>query len=282
MQASEAGKVKAMTSRVRYAASLTLLAGGLMLATPGAQAAPQVLGLVASIRPTPMQCTAAGCRADLSAFCLQQQRPDPGLGTAYRPAPNAAITLIVTSKSGKVDRLDGARYLTFIDDRGFTSMTATIAAQALAGFDIATVAIEVGKDASLLPVPTAGDQNPQLADELALATGANREKAEVYFDRSGRDADAIRLTNAMINNLPAHSRTKSDTDGSVLARTLTQYQGAPIDQRGLDLAENIHRQCVYKTDVTHHVDSMRDCLEGSHDVLVTHTNIDFWNSLGGS
>src|SRR5258706_119689 len=89
-----------MVLRIQNMASLIALTGGLLLASSAAQAAPQVLGLVASIRPTPMQCTAAGCRADLSAFCLQQQRPDPGLGTAYRPAPNAAITLIVTSKSG--------------------------------------------------------------------------------------------------------------------------------------------------------------------------------------
>jgi hypothetical protein len=271
-----------MTARVRRLASLMALTGGLLFTSSAVLGSPQVLGLVASIRPTPMQCTAGGCRADLSAFCLQQQRPDPGLGTAYRPAPNAAITLIVTLKSGEVRRLDGARYLNFIDDRGFTSMTARLAPDALAGMDVATIAIEVGKDASLLPQPKAGDKNPQMADELALATGANRQKAEIYFDRSGRDADAIRLTNAMINNLTPHSRTASDTDGSVLTKTLTQYQGAAVDRAGLDLAEEIHRQCVYKTDVTHHVDSMRDCLEGSHDVLVTHTNIDFWDSLGGS
>ena len=40
--------------------------------------------------------------------------------------------------------------------------------------------------------------------------------------------------------------------------------------------------CNAKTDVTHQVDSMRSCLEGSHDILSTHVNIDFWNSLGGS
>ena len=271
-----------MTRGIRYTASLAALIGGLLLAVAGAQAAPQVLGLIASLRPTPMQCTAAGCRADLSAFCLQQQRPDPGLGTVYRPAPNAAITLIVTSKSGDVRRIDGTRYLTFIDDRGFASITATLAPQAVAGLDVATIAVEVGKDASLLPDEKLGDKNPQMADEIALATGANREKAEVYFDRSGRDADAIRLTNSMINNLAPNSRTKTDTDGSVLAKTLAQYQGAPVDRQGVDLAENIHRECVIKTDVTHHVDSLRACLEGSHDMLVTHTNIDFWNSLSGS
>ena len=271
-----------MTKRMTVLAGLLTLSGTLVLGAGNASAAPQILGLQASLRPTLMQCTAAGCRADLSAFCLEQHRPDPGLGTVYHPAPNAPIALIVTAKSGAVSRLDGTKYLRFIDDRGFVSITATIPASALAGLDVASIAIEVGKDASLLPEEKPGDQNPQLADELALATGANRQKAEVYFDKSGKDADAIRLTNAMLNNLAPHSRNKTDTDGSVLRKTLAQYDGAAVDPAGLDLAEQIHRDCVTKTDVTHHVDSMRDCLEGSHDVLVTHTNVDFWESLGGS
>ena len=271
-----------MTQEIRFSASVAVLAGGLLLTTAGAQAAPQVLGLVASLQPTPMQCTAQGCRADLSSFCLQQQRPDPGLGTIYHPAPNATITLIVTAKSGEVRRVDGGPYLNFIDDRGFTSVTATLPTQALAGLDVASIAIEIGKDASLLPQQKVGDTNPQAVEEIALATGAIRQKAEIYFDQPGRDSDGIRLTNAMINYLPAHSRTKTDIDGSVLAKMLAQYQGTPIDQRGVKLAEDIYRQCVVKTDVTHHVDSMRDCLEGSHDILATYTNIDFWQSLGGS
>ena len=92
--------------------------------------------------------------------------------------------------------------LSFIDDRGFVSITARLKPEALAGLDVAAVAIEVGQDAALLPETTAGDSNPQGEDELALATGANRRQAETFYDKPGRDADAIRLTNAMINELP--------------------------------------------------------------------------------
>ena len=271
-----------MTYRMKFLAGVLALSGGLAASTSGAEASPQVLGLQASLRPTIMQCTAAGCRADLTAFCLEQHRPDPRVGTVYRPAPNAPIAIVVTSQSGEIRRLDGSKYLSFIDERGFASITASLPASALAGLDVATVSIDVGKDASLLPDEKPGDTNPQLTDELALATGTNRQKAETYFDQSGRDADAIRLTNAMLNNLAPHSRNRTDTDGAVLNKALAQYQGAGVDPAGVALAETIHQDCVTKTDVTHHVDSMRDCLEGSHDVLVTHTNIDFWDSLGGS
>jgi hypothetical protein len=35
-------------------------------------------------------------------------------------------------------------------------------------------------------------------------------------------------------------------------------------------------------DVTHHIDTMRACLIGSHDNMVVNSNIQFWDSLGGS
>ena len=254
----------------------------IILAAGAAQAAPQVLGLTASLRATPMRCDAAGCRADLSAFCLQQQRADPRPGTVYQPAPGTRVTLLVTGHDGRQSRLDGAPMLSFIDDRGFVSITARLKPEALAGLDVASVAIEVGADAALLAETTPGDANPQAADELALATGANRRQAETFYDKPGRDADAIRLTNAMINELPPGARGRDDTDGHLIQGALAQYQGAPIAQDGASLAATIHRNCVVKTDVTHQVDSMRSCLEGSHDILSTHVNIDFWNSLGGS
>jgi hypothetical protein len=261
-------------------AVLFIVVGG--LGSGAVQAAPQALGVAASLRPTPMLCTEAGCRADLSAFCLQQQREDPPPGTVYRLAPGTKVILLVTGQDGQQRRLDAQRYLSFTDDRGFVSITARLTPAALAELGATAVAIEVGRDATLLPQAITGDPNPQGEDEVALATGANRAKAGAFFDRPGRDADAIRLTNAMLNALPEGRRSRSDTNGHVLDQILDQYRGAPIDPAGAVLAESIHRACVEKTDVTHQVDSMRNCLEGSHDILSTHVNIDFWNSLGGS
>ena len=51
-----------------------------------AQAAPQILGLMASAEPVPMTCVDGTCTAELSSVCLQQQRPTPLTGTVYRPA----------------------------------------------------------------------------------------------------------------------------------------------------------------------------------------------------
>jgi hypothetical protein len=259
-----------------------VFAGGLVFSAGLAEASPQVLGLVASIRPTPMQCGPAGCRADLSSFCLEQPRSNPIDGMAYEAAPNTKLTLVVTGRDGQIRRLDGTRYLAFVDGRGFASVTARLTAADLASLGAAAVAIEVGKDASLLPVARAADPDPQSNQEIALATGTSRTKAETFFDRSGRDSDAIRLTNAMINYLPPGELGRNPADADVLAKTEAFYQGAPVDPAGVSEAEEIHSNCVAKVDVRHQIESMRSCLEGSHDILLTHTNIDFWNSLGGS
>ena len=255
---------------------------GCLLFAGGASAAPQALGLVASVRPQPMRCDAGGCRIDLSAFCLQQPRPDPSLGTVYQPAPGTSLVLVVTERDGSFRRLDATPYLAFVDDRGFASVTARISPEALQRLDATAVAIVVGKDAALLPAAKAADPDPQSAEEVALATGVTRQKAESFFDQPGQNSDAIRLTNAMLNYLPPGELGRDPADATVLQRTETDYQGAPIDPAGLRQAEEIHSNCVAKVDVTHQIESMRDCLEGSHDILLTHTNIDFWNSLGGS
>jgi len=257
-------------------------AGAAALTGAPAAAAPQVLGLVASAGVVPLVCDDAGCRAELSAFCLQQPRANPEPSQAYRPAAGAAITLVGTTATGETVRLPGAGYLDFVSERGFTAVAATLPRATLAELGLVAVAVEIGPDVSLLPETPATDLDPQTAEEVALATGAIRRAGAPFFDAPGESADAIRLTNAMINALPETGRARSDSDGSLWRRVAATPTVAPADPGGAALARSLHAACRDKVDVTHHVYSMRDCLEGSHDRLVVRTNIDFWASLGGS
>jgi len=50
------------------------------IALSPAQAAPQILGLIASADPVPMTCVDGTCTAELSSVCLQQHRPTPPTG----------------------------------------------------------------------------------------------------------------------------------------------------------------------------------------------------------
>ncbi len=247
-----------------------------------AAASPQVLGLVAMNEPLVMKCDETGCRAELSSFCLQQPRDNPPPQTAYLPIEGADIAMIGTRADGSTIALPAADYMRFESSRGFTSVQASLDPAEMESLGLVSVSIEVGAEVSLMPAEAADDPTPQEPEEIALATGAYRSKAVEFFDQSGEQADAIRVTNTMINVLPEQGRTRQDTDGHLLAEALNDGIAASIDPAAIRRAVDIHESCRQKVDVTHHIDTMRSCLIGSHDRMVVNSNIRFWESLGGS
>jgi hypothetical protein len=259
-----------------------LIGAAIAFGAGSANAAPQVLGLVAMNEPLVMKCDETGCKAEISAFCLQQPRDNPTPGATYSPAEGADIALIGTRTDGSTMTLPAADYLAFESSRGFTSVRATIEPAQMAALGLASVAVMVGNAVSLLPAESADDPNPQSAAEIALATGAYRTQASEFFDASSEQADAIRVTNVMINTLPNQGRTKLDSDGHLLAEAFDDGIGETIDPAAIQRAVAIHDTCREKVDVTHHIDTMRACLIGSHDNMVVNSNIQFWDSLGGS
>jgi hypothetical protein len=271
-----------MTVRNGFGIAALAIGAAMSFTAGNASAAPQVLGLVAMNEPLVMKCDETGCRAEISSFCLQQPRDNPNAGAAYTAVDGADIALIGTRADGSTMTLPASDYVAFESSRGFTSVRATIDPAAMAALGLTAVSVMVGSDVSLLPEETAGDPDPQSPAEIALATGAYRSKAAEFFDASSEQADAIRVTNVMINTLPDQGRSKTDTDGYLLAEAFDGGIGDAIDPAALERAIAIHDTCREKVDVTHHIDTMRACLIGSHDNMVVNSNIQFWDSLGGS
>ncbi|MGH6932470.1 MAG: hypothetical protein ACREEE_08550 [Dongiaceae bacterium] len=266
---------------VRFLLFGAALAAVMTLSIGDAAAAPQILGIVASNGPVPLSCDDQGCRADLSTFCLQQPRANPDEGQVYRLSEGAPITLIGKNAAGHSVYLPAAPYISFTTARGFTAVQVSLSAAVMAELGLQSVSVEVGRKATLIPFETADDANPQSAEEIALATGTLREQGQKFFDDTGQSGDAIRLSNLMANELPPQGRRPSDTDGHILNAALAAPAGQSAGPAGIELAKSMYLTCVNKTDVTHHIDNMRNCLEGTHDRLVVNTNIDFWNSLNG-
>ncbi len=256
-----------------------VVAAAFMIGIGPAAAAPQILGIVASNGALPLTCDGQGCHADLSTFCLQQPRANPDLGQRYQLADANSVTLVGTKSNGEIVRLPAASYVSFTTDRGFTSVEVVLPADRLAALGLASVAVEVERQASLVPLAAASDPSPQSQDEIALALGSYRAQGSKFFDDKGEAADAIRLTNRMINALPPHQRHPADTDGHLIDLALQSGAAARADPAGIRLARDYHESCKLKVDVTHHVDSMLSCLQGTHDRLVANTNVDFWRSL---
>jgi hypothetical protein len=266
---------------VRIVLSSAACAAVMSFGMAGAIAAPQILGIVASNGPIPLTCDAQGCRADLSTFCLQQPRANPAFGQEYRLTEGAPITLIGRNAKGQRVSIPAAPYMSFTTARGFTAVEVSLPAATMAELGLETVSVEIGRKATLIPFEDVADANPQSPEEIALATTTIRDKGQQFFDDTSETGDAIRLSNLMMNELPPQGRRPSDTDGHILDAALAAPAGQSAGPAGVELAKSMYLSCVDKTDVTHHVDTMRNCLEGSHDRLVVNTNVDFWNSLNG-
>ena len=264
---------------IRASLPVGVVAAAFMIGIGPAAAAPQILGIVASNGALPLTCDQQGCHADLSTFCLQQPRANPDLGRRYQLADANSVTLVGTKSDGGIVRLPAAPYVSFTTDRGFTSVEIVLPPDRLAALGLASVAVEVERQASLVPEAEANDKSPQSQDEIALALGSYRAQGSKFFDDKGEAADAIRLTNRMINALPQHERHPTDTDGHLIDLALQSDAATLADPAGVRLARDYHETCKLKVDVTHHVDSMLSCLQGTHDRLVANTNVDFWRSL---
>ena len=95
-----------------------LLAIPILLLAGQVQAAPQILGIVASNGlPTPLHCADGYCSAYLASFCLQEARYAPNSGSEYRLAPGGSMTILASTPGGAVLRLPGEGLVAVRSDR---------------------------------------------------------------------------------------------------------------------------------------------------------------------
>lgn len=256
--------------------SLCLVAG---LAN-GARAATQSLALLETDSPIALQCAGGVCKAELSTFCLQKERALPRKSDPYRPADAGAITLVLTGTDGVARRVSAAGHVHISAARNdHTAVTVALPRDALAALGAEGAAIEVAARAVLMPVPVAGDQNPQTEQEKALATGPLRELGEKLVDRGPHDPDRVRAVNRLINALPA------DIDRSPDAQARLWREAAATGFRGtsrerLATAAEEYAACWRNRIVQLRGDSVRTCLQDRHDDLMWgHVNR-YWNAVG--
>ena len=97
---------------------------------------------------------------------------------------------------------------------------------------IEKVAVSVGENASLLPVPEANDLNPHSDAEVAILTGSLRKVGSKIVDSNKDNMVAARLTSRMINMLPTVGGMGVELGSSVWRQAITVKQqqsllGAP-------------------------------------------------------
>jgi hypothetical protein len=245
-------------------------AAGVSLTAP-ASAAPQILGVVASIAPMPLTCSGETCTAQLSAFCLQRQREVPAEKTAYNAADPQAFTLIASRADGSTFQVPLSNRVAFSSAFGYASVRVSVPHALLDQLHATSIAIEAAAGAAVVPVAVAGDPDPQTADEIALTTGPLRELASRHFDAPSTERDAAQVIEAMVNGLPIRFWEGPENRSTLWDRQVTaQLQGA-ASAEAIALARSVYEGCLPNSY------SMRQCLELKHMNLLSDANRAYWD-----
>ncbi len=246
-----------------------------------ALAAPQVLAALPSASGIALSCDAGVCRADLSTYCLQRQRPAPKYGFAYVPARADHFTLVVVDAAGADRRLPAGEHLRFNESRGFMAVAATIKETDLRRLGAVLARIEVAEKATLLPVPYDGDTDPLTEKEIAYATGSLRAEGAAAVDGQPK-ADAARMLAELTNAMPAAGATPKGRFDDIWRQAIGDE--LPMPESGdiaLGEARMAFDYCEGRPG-TYSWGGLRRCLEYRHDDLIHDLNIKFWQGQPGS
>jgi hypothetical protein len=250
-----------------YLATLSLTA----IALSPAQAAPQILGLMATTAPVPITCMNGTCTAELSSVCLQEHRPTPSTGTAYRPAQGTEIILTVAGIQGSL-RVEAA--LSFTSLRQYTAVKVSLPEATVRQLGNGAASLSVSPKASIIPITTANDSNPLSAAEIARYTGPLRAMAESAFERDGDRVKATGILNRMVNRLPESSTAGIEELASLREETVGEGAAAGTQQYIARAVEN----CRETLRVGMMAD-LRSCLSYQHDYLAGENTTNGWQAM---
>jgi hypothetical protein len=251
--------------------ALPLAFASLAFAAGPAAAAPQILGVVASIAPVEMTCTGGTCTAQLSAFCLQREREVPLEHTRYQAFDPTAFQLVARRSDGATVRVPLDARAGFSSAFGYASVRVTVPGALLAELGAESLAVEVAASAAVVPAPVAGDLDPLDEAEVALATGPLRTLASRHFDSPSTARDAAHLIEAVVNGFPVQSWEGSVDRAGLWERQVTPALQSAASADALALARSVYENCLPSSY------SMRQCLELKHMNLLSDANRAYWD-----
>lgn len=258
------------------------LAGAGMLAllglSGGAAAAPQALALVSTGGDVTLACEGGECSAEMSAFCLQPTRNTPVRGTKYNLVDGSDLILKGETADGREIVLDSGKYLRFASERTHVAMRVTVSAAEMAALGIDKVRLNVGENVALLPEPTPGDDRPHLEADLLVLTGSLRQLGTRVVDFNRKHMVAARLTNRMINGLPAHGQVSGAESERLWQSTLQSTEGQSLPGEGVGMARRAVEFCNFATE-NQALSSMRRCLQSEHDDMLEILNQNYWQAV---
>ncbi len=255
---------------------------GTTLGAAPAQAAPQVLAVMASLSAQPLRCEGSICVTTFSTYCLQQERDVPTTGQRYLPVPGAEeqFALVVRDAAGKETRLPAGEYVDFRSVRGFTTVNAVLPIAKLKELGGVSAEITVAANAALIPEAVAGDPNPISEAEIAFATRSLREHGSEIVDAKP-DAVAAgvvnRLAATIVPRMPATEENLKQLWHDVIDGL---GRAVPANADAIGRARKIYDWCQGRSSY-HSMSGIKSCLEFKHDDSILRLNTDYWDSQPG-
>lgn len=242
-------------------------------------AAPQILGLVATATPLPLSCVEGVCSVEVSGVCLQKNRPAPVTGTAYRAVIGSELTLVVQNRDGVKQTMAVAELVEIRSLRLFNALSVSLpehVVQKLSG-DVVQASLSVGPLTTVLPVAEAGDETPLSEKEIRDYTGPLRVIAETAIGRDNANLTATRILNHMVNRLPADTSVGAERIATLRRQTMSKKTAAemPAVARLVTRALDTCREKL-RVERTPH---LRSCISNQHDILNSNTTQNVWRSL---
>lgn len=256
--------------------AMTVLAGMLALPSIGI-AAPQALALVATDGATTLHCKGAECRAEFSAFCLQQDRASPPRGTLYRLAGDSVVTAIGKTQNGGEIALDPNSDLKFQALRTHVAVQVAVSETTVRRYGLQEVTIVVGENVTLSPSPISGDENPQDEIGLAAAAGPLRAIGSRIVDTNGARMAAARLTSRLINDLDTNALPRTAVTQTLWDRATDGVSEASVSAQRM--ARGALDLCQFAVE-RRGIGEIKGCLQQHHDKFVDFLNANYWKAVG--
>jgi len=241
-----------------------------------AEAAPQLLGVVASDAPLSLKCSAGTCRTELPTFCLQAARETPARDYIYTLHDKSLFRIVTKTTDGETVEvpLQAAKVKAV---RGYTAAKIEFSVRDFQSRGLRPVALRIDKGSILVPMPVAGDPNPIGETEVADAAAALLPIADRVFKQHGIDFEAIKIANRVLNGTPEQGRmAKADRENlwqDTFGESARESVGA-----GMHRAADVVGYCQYRTSQGRFF-SVRRCLEQRIDGMMMNINTDYWRAV---
>lgn len=260
---------------MRNFAKTVVVALGILVIPAAVQAAPQLLGVIATASPLKLQCETGTCAVELTTFCMQSERDTPARHHVYTPHDLSVFTIVAENSDGKITEVP-VTSAKVRAERGYTSARLEFSVRDFASRGLSAKSLKIAKGGVLVPMPIAGDMDPIRDGEVEQAIAALQPVADRIFKLHNTEFEAIKVVSRVLSETPVSGRLSKQDRRDLWQNTFGETARESIGA-GMHRAADVVGYCQYRTSQGRFF-SVRRCLEQRLDGMMMNINTDYWKA----